>query len=213
MINQRRRVAIVFPANAKDRPSTNVHQSRFAGVAKALCAAGIEVVGVPFADDLAEKIRAELLDVDGVLVWVNPIQSGRDRTVLNALLADVSSKGVFVSAHSEVIAKMGTKEVLYRTAKMSWGSDTRLYKVGGHASAVADKPAIRRSSCPETATRPKWRRRLESRIGGLAKPIAIVDFLKLGFADPGGQTRQRRRENVLWSFPLKMPTLFRGWRG
>jgi len=127
MINQRRRVAIVFPADAKDRPSTNVHQSRFAGVAKALAAAGIEVVCVPYADDFVEKVRAELLKVDGVLVWVNPIQSGRDRSVLNALLVDVSSKGVFVSAHPEVIAKMGTKEVLYRTAKMSWGSDTRLY--------------------------------------------------------------------------------------
>src|SRR5262245_775848 len=127
MINQRRRVAIVFPAGAKDRPSTKMHQSRVAGVTKALAAAGIEVVGVPYSDDFAEKVRAELLKVDGVLVWVNPIQSGRDRSVLNALLADVSSKGVFVSAHPEVIAKMGTKEVLYRTAKMSWGSDTRLY--------------------------------------------------------------------------------------
>ena len=127
MINQRHRVAIVFPAGAKDRPSTSVHQSRFAGVARALSAAGIEVVGVPYDDDFAEKIGAELLKVDGVLVWVNPVQSGRDRSVLNALLADVAAKGVFVSAHPEVIAKMGTKEVLYRTAKMSWGCDTRLY--------------------------------------------------------------------------------------
>jgi hypothetical protein len=127
MINQQYRVAIVFPAEAKGLPPINVHQSRFAGVAKALCAAGVQVVSVPFADDFVEKIRTELLNVDGVLVWVNPIQSGRDRSVLNALLAEVSSKGVFVSAHPEVIAKMGTKEVLYRTAKMSWGCDTRLY--------------------------------------------------------------------------------------
>lgn len=124
MINQR--VAILFPADAKYRRSTDVHQSKFAGVPKALCAAGIEVVGVPLADDFAEEIRAEFLNVNGVLVWVNPIHS---------------SKGIFVSAHPEVIAKMGTKEVLYRTAKMSWGCDTRLY--AKMEEMQAELPALR----------------------------------------------------------------------
>lgn len=32
-----------------------------------------------------------------------------------------------MSAHPEVILKMGTKEVLYRTQEMSWGCDTHLY--------------------------------------------------------------------------------------
>jgi hypothetical protein len=35
---------------------------------------------------------------------------------------------VFVSAHPDVILKMGTKEVLVRTREMEWGSDTRLYR-------------------------------------------------------------------------------------
>jgi len=51
MTRARRRVAILFPADAKERLSTNVEQSRFADTAKALCAAGIEVVGAPFADE------------------------------------------------------------------------------------------------------------------------------------------------------------------
>src|SRR5262249_31700191 len=34
----------------------------------------------------------------------------------------------FVSSHPDLILKMGTKEVLYRTRKMAWGSDTRLYR-------------------------------------------------------------------------------------
>jgi hypothetical protein len=123
----RGRVAIVFPADAKERLSTNLEQSRFAGIAKALRATGMEVVGAPFADELVEAVRAQLLGVDGVLVWINPIQAGRDRSVLNAMLADVASMGVFVSAHPEVIDKLGTKEVLYRTREMSWGCDTRLY--------------------------------------------------------------------------------------
>jgi hypothetical protein len=127
MTTERRRVAILFPADPKERLSTNVEQSRFADTAKALRAVGTEVVGAPYADQFVEEVRAQLLSVDGVLVWINPIQAGRDRSVLNAMLVDVASKGVFVSAHPEVIDKMGTKEVLYRTRNMSWGCDTRLY--------------------------------------------------------------------------------------
>src|SRR5262249_41903763 len=46
---------------------------------------------------------------------------------LDPLLCDVASHGVFVSSHPDLILKMGTKEVLYRTRNMSWGTDTRLY--------------------------------------------------------------------------------------
>jgi hypothetical protein len=63
-----------------------------------------------------------------VLVWVNPIEKGLDRSKLNPLLAEVAAEGVFVSAHPDVIARMGTKEVLVETSAMSWGTDTRLYR-------------------------------------------------------------------------------------
>jgi hypothetical protein len=119
----------MFPSDAREQLSTNVEQSRFAETAKALSAAGIEVVGAPYADEFVEEVRTQLLSVDGVLVWINPIQAGRDRSILNAMLADIALKGVFVSAHPEVIAKMGTKEVLYRTRRMGWGCDTRYYPV------------------------------------------------------------------------------------
>jgi hypothetical protein len=39
----------------------------------------------------------------------------------------VANHGVVVSSHPDLILKMGTKEVLYRTRNMSWGADTRLY--------------------------------------------------------------------------------------
>src|SRR5262249_20567072 len=66
--------------------------------------------------------------VDGVLVWVNPLHEGRNRANLDALLREVAARGVWVSADPDVILKMGTKEVLYRTRRMSWGSDTTLYR-------------------------------------------------------------------------------------
>lgn len=121
------RVAILFPADAQEQRSTRVEQSRLSRVADALREVGIDVVGAPFADAFVEEVRAQLLGVDGVLVWFNPMEGGRDRSVLNAMLRDVAATGVLVSAHPEAIDRMGTKEVLYRTRTMSWGSDSHLY--------------------------------------------------------------------------------------
>jgi hypothetical protein len=44
------------------------------------------------------------------------------------LLREVAVRGAWVSAHPDVILKMGTKEVLHRTRMMSWGCDTALYR-------------------------------------------------------------------------------------
>src|SRR5262249_58164255 len=73
-------------------------------------------------------VRTQLAALDGVLVWVNPIHEGRNRASLDALLREVAARGVWVSAHPDVILKMGTKEVLHRSRTMSWGCDTALYR-------------------------------------------------------------------------------------
>ncbi len=122
------RVAILFPADSNLLLATSLEQSRFAETAAALRAAGIEVVAAPYADEIATDVRERLSTVDGVLVWFNPIERGRDRTVLNAMLRDVASQGAFVSAHPDVIDRIGTKEVLYRTRSMVWGCDTSFYE-------------------------------------------------------------------------------------
>jgi len=83
---------------------------------------------VPYGDDVVEEVREQLLTLDGVLVWVNPIQDGQDRRLLDQLLRDVASQGVWVSAHPDVVLQMGTKEVLYRTRHQGWGSDTGRYQ-------------------------------------------------------------------------------------
>ncbi|MDA0337452.1 MAG: Cj0069 family protein [bacterium] len=56
------------------------------------------------------------------------MESGRDRTVLDAMLREVADAGVFVSTHPEVILKLGTKEVLHRTRSIGWGCETCLYE-------------------------------------------------------------------------------------
>jgi hypothetical protein len=88
----------------------------------------VALVPVPYSDDAVDEVREQLLTLDGVLVWVNPIQDGANRSSLDPLLREVSSKGVWVSADPDVILQMGTKEILYRTRELGWGSDTSLYR-------------------------------------------------------------------------------------
>jgi hypothetical protein len=128
MADKTNRVAIVFPADPKLGTATQLEESRFARTAEALAAQDLQVEGAPYSDSLIDEVRTQLLRVDGVLVWINPTVDGRDRSMLDAMLQEVGSTGVFVSAHPEVIARMGTKEVLYRTRGMDWGCDTRLYQ-------------------------------------------------------------------------------------
>jgi hypothetical protein len=81
-----------------------------------------------FAEAMADEVRTQLLSVNGVLVWVDPLAEGRTRAVLDPLLREVASTGVWVSAHPNVIMKMGVKEVLHRTRHLGWGTDTHLYR-------------------------------------------------------------------------------------
>lgn len=121
------RVALLWHGDRAKRNSATLEKSHLRGVAEALRNVGVEPEPAVYNDDFVNEVREQLLRVDGVLVWVNPIEQGRDRTILDALLRQVADAGVFVSAHPDTILKMGTKEVLFRTRKMSWGADTHLY--------------------------------------------------------------------------------------
>src|SRR5205085_21238 len=101
--------------------------SRFKAVFAALSDLAVDAEPVVYEDDVVDAVRVQLGACDGVLVWVNPIHEGRNRANLDALLREVAARGVWVSAHPDVILKMGTKEVLHRTRAMSWGCDTVLY--------------------------------------------------------------------------------------
>jgi hypothetical protein len=121
------RVAILWRGDDAPHRTATAENSRFKGIFAALAELGVAALPVVYEDDVAETVRAELALLDGVLVWVNPIHEGRNRAHLDALLRDVAANGVWVSAHPDVILKMGTKEVLHRTRAMGWGCDTALY--------------------------------------------------------------------------------------
>src|SRR5436190_919287 len=122
------RIAILWRGDEVARRSANPDTSRFKAVFAALAEVGIDAEPVVYEDDVLDAVRAHLATFDGVLVWVNPIHEGGNRAKLDALLRVIARRGVWVSAHPEVLLKMGTKEVLYRTRTMSWGCDTALYR-------------------------------------------------------------------------------------
>ena len=131
MVNTPVKLALLWP---RDIPKWNAATSgeyRLHRVFEEMAALGIKAEAAPYADDVVDQVRAQLLSCDGVLVWVDPLFNGRNRTVLDAMLRDVAANGVWVSAHPDVILKMGAKEVLYRTRYLGWGTDTHLYRAAG----------------------------------------------------------------------------------
>jgi hypothetical protein len=122
------KLALLWPRDASKWHAKTPQDYRLHRVFDAMAALGIEAEPAIYADDVTDRVREQLLRCDGVLVWVDPLSQGRDRVVLDALLRDVASKGVWVSTHPDVILKMGVKEVLHRTRHLGWGTDTHLYR-------------------------------------------------------------------------------------
>src|SRR5215469_16347823 len=144
------RIAILWRGDQAARRSATADSSRFKAVFAALADVGVDAEPVVYDDDVLGAVRAQLATVDGVLVWVNPIHEGRNRAKLDALLREISARGVWVSAHPDVILKMGTKEVLHRTRTMSWGSDTALYRT---AEAMRSELPARLAAGPRVIKR------------------------------------------------------------
>ncbi|MGA8818904.1 MAG: Cj0069 family protein [Xanthobacteraceae bacterium] len=122
------RVAILWRGDRETRRAATPHNNRYCRIFEELIALGIDAQPAVYADDYANEVRAQLLACDGVLVWVDPIHEGRTREVLDPMLRDVAARGPWVSAHPDVILKMGVKEVLHRTRHLGWGTDTHLYR-------------------------------------------------------------------------------------
>ncbi len=116
---------LIFGEINSDRNA--LFEEKYKGLATAFTEKGFRVDSVIYNDLLAEKLAIELLPYDAILVWVNPIEQGNDRRKLDALLLALSDKGCFVSAHPEVILKIGTKDILYKTKGLAFGGDTKLY--------------------------------------------------------------------------------------
>src|SRR5207253_3184544 len=129
MVNVKQyRIGVLWRGDREARRAATPQNNRYHRVFEELASLGIHAEPVVYAEDIADEVRQQLLAVEGVLVWVNPIQGGKTRTLLDAMLRDVARHGPWVSAHPDVILKMGVKEVLHRTKHLGWGTDTQLYR-------------------------------------------------------------------------------------
>lgn len=132
------RIALLYPGDAAVRARRDPAESRFAPLFRAFAAAGAAVEPAIYDEAWADELGAALSQVDAVLVWHNPIEHGRPRTRLDALLRELSLRGVFVSTHPDTIDRLGTKDVLLATRALPFGSDCRRH----------DSPAQLRDDLP-----------------------------------------------------------------
>jgi hypothetical protein len=123
------RIALLWRGDRDARAKvTAASNNRMRPLFEALAAVNIAAEPAVYSDEIVDEVRDQLLRLDGVLVWVDPISEGHDRSKLDPMLREVAANGVWVSAHPDVILKMGTKEVLFRTRHLGWGTETFLYR-------------------------------------------------------------------------------------
>jgi hypothetical protein len=177
------RIAILWRGDHEMRRAATVYNNRYSRVFEELIALGIDAQPVVYADDIADEVREQLMAFDGVLVWVNPIHEGQTRKVLDAALRDVAARGPWVSAHPDVILKMGVKEVLHRTKHLGWGTETYLYRT--MTDFLTDFPPRLRSRGPRVLKQNRgnagqgvWKVELIDGASAEPSPVSVLHALR-----------------------------------
>jgi hypothetical protein len=89
------RVALVWRGDPKaELPPPN--ETRHHLIFSALNYVGLITEPVVYSEEAEERVRVRLLAADGVLVWVDPLIAGKNRSRLDALLQEVAARGVWV---------------------------------------------------------------------------------------------------------------------
>jgi hypothetical protein len=122
------KLALLWRGDLETRRQATAENNRWKQIFAEIAALNIHAEPAVYCEEAAEEVREQLLKMDGVLVWVDPLSDGRSRAKLDALLRDVASRGVWISTHPDVTLKMGVKEVLHTTRHLGWGTDTHLYR-------------------------------------------------------------------------------------
>jgi hypothetical protein len=122
------RIALLWRGDPRAENKPPSDGDRLYPVFEALAKLDIAAEPVVYSDDVVEAVHDRLLQFDGVLVWVDPITQSGDRRKLDPMLRSVAAQGVWVSAHPDVILKMGTKDVIFRTRGLGWGTETYRYE-------------------------------------------------------------------------------------
>lgn len=116
-------VALLYPGDRPMRDRADPAESRFGALFEAFARAGVKAVPTVYNDAFADEVEQQLRDCHLVLAWCNPIEGGRRRDQLDAMLRRLADAGVVVSAHPDAIQKLGTKDILFETRDLPFGSD------------------------------------------------------------------------------------------
>jgi hypothetical protein len=177
------RIAILWRGDREARQAATPQNNRYHRIFDELAALGIDAEPAVYDEEFADEVRDQLLAVDGVLVWVDPLSRGRTRAALDPLLREVAVRGPWVSAHPDVILKMGTKEVFYRTKHLGWGADTQLYRNAAEFHA-AFRPRLQ-SAGPRVLKQNRgndgqgvWKVELVSGSAGDASVVRVLQALR-----------------------------------
>ena len=121
------KVAILLSGDPNVYESISEEKRKLHGLFGAFEKEQIDAQLIVYADSYVSEIEQQLLKKDAVLVWINPIEKGNRRSILDAMLGRIADQNIFVSTNPNVILKIGTKDVLYTTKEMEWGSDVEIY--------------------------------------------------------------------------------------
>jgi hypothetical protein len=186
------KIAILWRGDHDARRAATPQSNRYHRIFEELAAMEIAAEPAVYSDDLVDEVCEQLLGVDGILVWVDPIHEGLTRATLDPMLRDVATRGPWVSAHPDTILTMGTKEVLHRTKDLGWGTDTQLYRT--EAEFRAAFPARLRAAGPRVLKQNRgnggqgvWKaeilpggntvRVLHARRGSVPEDVPLTEFM------------------------------------
>ena len=120
-------IAIVLSGDPKVPNSVSSGKRTLHGLVDRLIQEKYNVQTVIYNDNIVAEVEEQLQSMDAILVWVNPIENGISRTILDGMLKRLADQDIFISTHPDIILQIGTKEVLYKTREFSWGSDVEIY--------------------------------------------------------------------------------------
>jgi len=177
------KIAVLWRGDREARQAATPQNNRYYRIFEELAALGIHAEPAVYDEAFADQVREQLLTADGVLVWVDPLSRGKTRAALDLMLRDVASRGPWVSAHPDVILKMGVKEVLHRTKHLGWGTDTELYR---NAAEFHDAfPSRLQSAGPRVLKQNRgnggqgvWKVELVSEPAGKASIVRVLQALR-----------------------------------
>ncbi|MDP3069680.1 MAG: Cj0069 family protein [Opitutaceae bacterium] len=109
-------------------PRNALAEDKYRLLVEKMCARQWQVRTLTYHTSSHDAVQREARACDAVLAWINPVEPQLDRAALDAFLRELSNVGVLVSAHPDVVLRIGTKDVLVTTQSLGWSVDATAHR-------------------------------------------------------------------------------------